>query len=297
MIDTNILDMLGDISRRATARLSPANTLSGTTASERRVEILRTIRGTILPRRLEFSSENEDRLVLEVSSSRVTDVLEATQGDAPGFDADDREQVTMRLAQLISKFSETIGPLEVLSLHPDKSPDADDVGITMSEIETACAEIAVSDTPLIEDTPTTAQSEDEAPTVILEPQNLTTPPTSTKSVAHLFHKGAAAFASGRVLVRKWNDTPVDMAGDCAPDGPLYPDADVLAQFASDLAAWDTDSADAISHPQLIVLRPSGGKAPGIALCRDGEATAAAIHETRKLGAVVSLWKSLTRKGG
>ena len=40
------------------------------------------------------------------------------------------------------------------------------------------------------------------------------------------------------------------------------------------------------------MRPSGGKGAALALLRDGQDNAAAIHDARKLGAVVALWKSL-----
>ena len=40
-----------------------------------------------------------------------------------------------------------------------------------------------------------------------------------------------------------------------------------------------------------------GKGVGVAVLNDGENFAMAVHETRKLGAVVSLWTSVKRPDG
>ncbi|KUJ73177.1 hypothetical protein AVO45_15660 [Ruegeria marisrubri] len=283
MVDTQILDMLAEIGRSVSARVSPAVHVQGETAELRRSAILKTIRGTVLPRRLEFTAANGDLLALEVGSSRVTDVIEGSQGELPDFETDSREEITERLASLISAISSAPAPLELVSLRPDTDPDADDVGITMSEIEKACAAIELPGDPRVAVVSDDSVPE-SAPEPVAEPQD--------RSLARDFFQGSERFATGRVLIDSSSLEPVESDGLCSAGAPLCPSADALAQFARDLAGWDADSASTLTHPQLIVLRPSGGKAAGLAIFRDGSLTSAAVHETRKLGAVVSLWKTL-----
>ncbi|TMV05589.1 hypothetical protein FGK63_16220 [Ruegeria sediminis] len=283
MVETDILDMLAEISQSATARLSPVVTLPGESAEIRRRGILRAIRGTVLPRRLEFTAGNGDVLALEVGSSRVTDVFEASVGALPDFETEAREDIIVKLAELVSAISAAPAPLQLVSQHPDASPDADDVGITLGEIERACAALPLPAEPHV------AVVADNA-----EPEAAEEPASDT--LARAFFDGADRFATGRVLIDARTLDRVEADGLCAQGQPLCPDAGVLAQFARDLAGWDADSAATLSQPQLIVLRPSGGKATALAVLRDGDLTAAAVHEARKLGAVVNLWKSLAGEG-
>ncbi len=289
MMDTDILDMLEDIGRSATARLSPAVRLPGSTAEERRQSVLKKIRGTILPRRLEFTASNGDQLALEVSSSRVTDVFLTPSGDAPDFETEPRNGVADKLAQGISAISGAPAPLEVVSLRPDATPEADDVGITLSEIESACALIDLPSEPHVK-----VVAEALEPLAESEPVSEVAPEPDTEasSSSRNFFDGAERFALGRILVETGDATSVQTADLCAENAPLHPEQDVLARFVSDLSGWDTDSNSVMPHPQLIVMRPSGGRAAGIAVLRDGSSTAVAIHEARKLGAVVNLWKSI-----
>ncbi|MTI00841.1 hypothetical protein [Roseibium sp. RKSG952] len=292
MMDTEILDMLEDIGRSARPRLSPAIQLPGETADARRSDVLRVIRGTILPRRLEFTSPNGNCLAVEVNSSRVTDVFGASTGSVPDFETEPREALTEKLAQLVSNIAAAPGPLQLVSVRPDTALEADDVGITYSEIESACAQIElpaeprVSIVPDIEDVALDAPDSEQEPSAI---EQAAVPEGS--GMAQRFFDGAERFALGRFLSAS-DSGATQLDGACTEGQPLHPDQALLQNFAKDLAGWDADSATTLTHPQLIVMRPAGGQGAGLALLRDGKNVAAAVHEARKLGAVVSLWKSI-----
>jgi len=281
MMDTDILEMLDDIGRSSFARLSPSVMLSGETAAIRCQKVLRTIRGTILPRRLEFTAANGDCLAIEVNSSRVTDVFRVQTGIAPDFETEPREELAGKLAQLVSDIAAAPGPLDLISLQPDTTLEADDVGITFREIEKACDGIELPADPVISIVENDAAPEDDAP----------------DGLANSFYEGAARFAQGRILAQSIDGQALLAEGTCAQDEPLHPDQDLLARFARDLAGWDGDTAPELDFPQLIVMRPSGGKGAGLAILRDGEQFAMAVHEARKLGAVVNLWTTLTGSEG
>ncbi|WP_420583989.1 hypothetical protein [Ruegeria sp.] len=279
MMDTDILEMLEDIGRSSVARLNPAVTVPGETAEARREKVLRTIRGTILPRRLEFTAANGDCLAIEVNSSRVTDVFRVQSGIAPDFETESREDLAVKLAQLVTDIAAAPAPLELISLQPDTTLEADDVGITFSEIESACGNIELPTEPVIALVSSDIEEPEEVDAIV--------------SIATGFYEGAARFAQGRVLVTGADGTALNTDGDCAEGAPLHPDSDLLARFARDLAGWDGDTAAEMPLPQLIVMRPSGGKGAGLAVLNDGENFAMAVHDARKLGAVVNLWTSLT----
>ncbi len=278
MMDSEILDMLEDIGRTSVARLTPAVHLSGDSAQARRDEVLGTIRGTILPRRLEFTAADGAILAIEVNSSRITDVFRCVSGPVPDFETEEREALTERLAQLVSDISTAAGPLELVSLRPDTALEADDVGITLSEVEAACARIELPDEPRMSIVPDP------------EPEPVNAQPDAS-GVASRFYEGADRFALGRLLTGAPGEDS-EFAGICAPDQAVHPDQDLLSRFARDLAGWQADASDALSQPQLIVMRPSGGQGAGLAVLSDGQQTAAAVHDARKLGAVVNLWRTL-----
>ncbi len=288
MMDSEILDMLEEIGRSSTARLSPAIRLSGDTAQSRRGKVLEAIRGTILPRRLEFTAADGAVLAIEVNSSRVTDVFRCASGAVPDFETEAREDLIERLAQLVSDISTAPGPLELVSLRPDTTLEADDVGITFSEVKAACAEIVLAEEPrmsIVPDQPTEPEpvQSDQPSVEIAKPD--------PSGIADRFYEGADRFALGRMLIGGATDEP-DFDGICAPDQTAHPDQDLLTRFARDLTGWQADSSDTLSHPQLIVMRPSAGQGAGLAILSDGQKTAAAVHDARKLGAVVNLWKAL-----
>ncbi len=286
MMDTDILDMLEDIGRSSVARLSPAVVIAGDTAAARRAEVLRVIRGTILPRRLEFTAANGDCLAIEVNSSRVTDVFRVVSGPVPHFDTAARDELIENMARLVTDIASAPAPLELLSLQPDRALEADDVGVTLREIENACAKIDLPAEPIVSVVP-----DDSEPVAELPEQQ------STGSLAQTFFAGAERFAFGSVLASAQDGDISHMAEECAPGGPLSPDQALLAQFAADLAGWDKDTQPALDHPQLIVMRPSGGKGAGLAVVNDGQQIAIAVHEARKLGAVVNLWTALQEANG
>ncbi len=275
MMDSEILELLEDIGRSSVARLSPVTFLAGDNAKSRRQQVLGTIRRTILPRRIEFTAADGAVLAIEVNSSRITEVFTCASGPVPDFGTETREDLTERLAQLVTDISTATGPLEMVSLRPDTALEADDVGITFSEIEAACDKIDISDEPRMSVVP------DPEPDVDQQPES---------DIAMQFYTGSERFALGRVLIGDTEEHSFD--GICAPDQLAHPGNDLLSRFARDLAGWNADGSDALSQPQLIVMRPSGGQGAGLAVLSDGQQTAAAVHDARKLGAVVNLWKSL-----
>lgn len=280
MMDTDILDLLGDIGRSSVARLSPAVTLPGDTAQARREQILQTIRGTVLPRRLEFTAANGDCLAIEVNSSRVTDVFRVRSGIIPDFETDARDGLALRLAQVVSDIAAAPAPLELVSLQPDSDLEADEVGITFSEISKACETVEIPSETVVAIVPDQPDSAEE-----------TAPPAMGLAVQ--FYDGAARFALGRMQCNAGDGAPQQVAEACMPGGDLDVGPDVLARFARDLAAWDNDASDQPGQPQMIVLRPLGGTGTALAVVHDGAAFSVAVHEARKLGAVVNLWTALT----
>ncbi|MEO1109770.1 MAG: hypothetical protein AAFX90_17800 [Pseudomonadota bacterium] len=285
MMDTDILEMLDEIGRKSVARLSPVVVIAGDTPELRRTEVLRVIRNTILPRRLEFTAANGDCLALEVNSSRVTDVFRVVSGAVPDFETAPREELIDNLAQLVSDIALAPAPLELLSLKPDNVLEADDVGVTLREIRTACAAIELTAEPTISVVPEPQEPAPETPEIA--------PRTDANaSLAQAFFDGADRFAQGRVLAAAQDGTLAQAAEECAPDAKLHPNQDLLTRFAADLAGWDKDTKTGLGLPQLIVMRPSGGKGAGLAVVNDGRNIAFAVHEARKLGAVVNLWTTL-----
>ncbi len=272
MMDTNILDMLDNIGRSSVARLSPAVTVEGETSVARRAGVLRAIRGTVLPRRLEFTAANGDVLAIEVSNARVTDVFRVRSGMVPDFETEPREGLIGKLAQLVSDIADAPAPLEFVSLKPDAELEADDVGVTLGEIETACARIELPAEPIVSVVP---DVEEPAPQT-----------TDAISAARGFFDSAERFAQARGLI---DGGDPQFEGDAA----LRPDAGLLARFMADLTGWNDDSQSELQQPQLIVMRPSGGKGAAVAVVQDQGQTAIAVHDARKLGAVVGLWTKLS----
>lgn len=269
MMDTNILDMLDNIGRSSVARLSPAVTVDGETPVARRAGVLRAIRGTVLPRRLEFTAANGDVLAIEVSNARVTDVFRVRSGMVPDFETEPREGLIGKLAQLVSDIADAPAPLEFASLKPDAELEADDVGVTLGEIETACARIELPAEPIVSVVP---DADEPAP--------------QATDAARGFFDSAERFAQARGLI---DGGDPQFEGDAA----LCPDADLLARFMADLTGWNDDSQSELQQPQLIVMRPSGGKGAAVAVVQDQGQTAIAVHDARKLGAVVGLWTKLS----
>ncbi|CUH41848.1 hypothetical protein [Ruegeria atlantica] len=284
MMDTNILDLLEDIGLSSVARLEPAVALAGDTALERREKVLQSIRGTVLPRRLEFTAANGDCLAIEVNSSRVTDVFRVRSGVAPDFETEERDTLAGQLAQLVTDIAAAPAPLNLISLRPDATLEADDVGITFSEIASACTMIEMPAEPVIAVVPDTA-----------EPANDVEAADEASDLATQFYQRSQRLAVGRIQVKAEDGGMVQSDGDCSEDQPFHADQTLLTQFARDLSGWDDDAAAALDHPQLIVMRPSGGKGSGLAVLNDGKEFSIVVHEARKLGAIVNLWTSLTER--
>lgn len=278
MVEKKILDMLEQISRSSVARLSPSVTVGGDTAQARRDNVLQIIRGTILPRRLEFTAANGDCLAIEVNSSRVTDVFRVQSGEVPDFETESRDALTEKLAHLVSDIAKAPSPLELMSLRPDVALEADDVGITLREIQEASANIDLPVEPTVSVVPD------------VEPELTEDPAQSVdRGLAEQFFDRAERFALGRVLIDGDN---VQCDGDCAEDRPAHPDPNLLNQLVRDLNGWSDECEAVMDLPQLVVMRPSGGRGSGLAIVYDGEQTVVAVHEARKLGSVVNTWAEL-----
>lgn len=275
MMDTDIRDMLEDIGRVTVPRLDPAVTVEGDTALSRRANILRAIRGTVLPRRLEFLAANGDCLAIEVNNSRVTDVARVRSGAVPDFETEPRAALAEKLATLLTDIATAPTPVLVSSMKPDVVMEADDVGITLSEIEAACADVEPTAEPIVSVVPDVIEQTGDA-----------APAAKADALAEVFFEGAEKIATACVLANTPAGTKLRASG--RPD--VQPDAGLLAGLAADLAGWDADTAPVLNGPQLIVMRPSGGKGTGVAVLKDDEQIAIATHDARKLGAIVSLWR-------
>ncbi|MBO9412479.1 MULTISPECIES: hypothetical protein [unclassified Ruegeria] len=280
MMDAEILDLLEDIGRSSVARQNPAVTLTGDSAQTRRDQVLRTIRGTVLPRRLEFTAANGDCLAIEVNSSRVTDVFRVRTGIAPDFETQPRDTLAKKLAEIVTDIASAPGPLTLISLQPDAVLEADDVGITFSEISKACSQVELPSEPIV--------------SIVPEPATDDVPADEQSVLTSGFFDGAASFALGRIHIGDKFEVRTD--GVCASGQPAHADQTVLEQFVKDLVGWNEDSTSDDRGPQLIVMRPAGGKGTALAALKDGQQTAIVIHESRKLGAAVNLWKSITGSG-
>ncbi|WP_298850168.1 hypothetical protein [uncultured Ruegeria sp.] len=285
MMDTDILGMLEDIGRSSVARLSPAVTIAGETATARRTAVLHAIRGTVLPRRLEFTAANGDCLAIEVNSSRITDVFTVPTGQIPDFETEARVELIEKLAGLVSDISAAPAPLELMSGKPNTTLEADDVGLTFSEIENACTAIELSTEPIISVVPTAEELSENVPDPVVSSDDAVT-------LARQFFDGAGRFTTGRILADNTMNTAPLFEGMCKPSERVHPDQDMLTRFAADLAGWVDDTREEFEGPQLIVMRPTGGKGAGLAVLSDSNQIAVAVHDARKLGAVVNLWTSL-----
>lgn len=281
MMDTEIIDMLEDIGRSSVARLSPGVVIAGETASERRDLLLRAIRKTILPRRLEFTSSTGDVWAIEVNSSRVTDVFRTRSGQVPDFGTEPREDLIEKTAHLLSDIASAPAPLEMLSLKPDGTVEADDVGITLSEIENACGDIDLPEEHVISIVPDVPKEDIEEHAA--EP---------SENLALAFFEGAERFSTGRILTEGNDPEALRLEGTCAPGGEKHAGPEILSRFAADLAGWRDDTGETEADAQLMVMRPTGGKGAGLAVVTDRGKIAIAVHDARKLGAVVNLWTSI-----
>ncbi len=244
------------------ARNTPEVLLMGDTRGKKRARMLEVIGDTILPRQLEFTSiqnglENA-RLTLNVSSARVTETLvvePSSLGENADIDGADRIQAAQQLGDLITRFSRAGGDIFLSSQPPENPPEAEDVGITLSEI------LAVV---TVEDLPEDAQDASSDFYDLCEDFSL--------SRAELSKTGIIQRSSG--------------------EPEILPD--LAALLAMDLEDWTKDSSAAIPMPQLIVMRPERGRDPALAMFCDGNVVVVSVHETRKLGSVVTALKELQR---
>jgi len=287
-IEENVTRKLTQMLTEFSPRLTEKNELTAASRGHKRARILEAIGQTVLPRTLAFSAgsngEELSALVLEVSNSRVTAVSRAepaSLGALPDLSQSDREEAARQLGAMITAFSRETGGVFLQSSPPETAPDAEDVGITLSEL---LAVVTVEDLPddVVETSQKTApETEDEkedAP--VIDAQQ----PARAGYLAR-FYDAVEAFSPARAEI----GTDGEILRQSEPD-LMTPDLTEL--LARDLQEWQNDSGAAIAVPQLIVMRPEKPRDPAIALYRTQSGTVISVHETRKLGSVVSALKGL-----
>ena len=283
-----LLQIVQDVSARDTAKIA----LIAKTRGEKRARMLETIGQSVLSRRLEFTSigngSQTGSLVLEVTNSRVTRMIDATPdtlGDVVAISSGERHDVAQQLGQIVTGFSRCDGDIFALSTPLDHTPDAEDVGITLNEL---LAVVTVEDLPedLLDIAAGESTSDDEATEEIVQDVQKTEAHEGPSEQLKTFYDRVEGLSSWRAILST-------DGGISQESGTLFSD-DLAGSLASDLTEWSSDSGDAISLPQLIVMRPRKGRDEAMALYRNAAGTAVSVHETRKLGSVVGAVKELLK---
>ena len=142
-IEENVTRKLKYVIEDLSARNSDIAVLSATSRGQKRAKMLEAIGQTVLPRVLVFTSQQKDdvaaTLFLNVSSSRVTAVEKVEPealADLPDLNPENREETAQQLGALMTAFSRMEGDVHLRSFPPETAPDAEDVGITLSELLT-----------------------------------------------------------------------------------------------------------------------------------------------------------------
>lgn len=275
----NILD---DLSPRGTE----ASVLSAASRGGKRAKMLEAIGQTVLPRVLEFTSQEQSQvtatLVLMVSSSRVTGVEKAEPdvlGEMPDLTSEDRDESAQQLGALMTSLSRMEGDVHLRSFPPETAPDAEDVGITLSELLSVVT---------VEDLPEDVVEASQAPQDVAEPEEAA-PIAAEQPV------GAGYLARFYDSVDGFSPAKVEITAEgqiSRQSGPDIVAPDLAELLTRDLMEWENDSGEVIATPQLIVMRPEKPKDPALALYRTESGTVVAVHETRKLGSVVNALKGL-----
>ncbi|MCK0126646.1 hypothetical protein MWU76_19810 [Gelidibacter sp. F2691] len=271
MEQTEFLSRLSDIVDDTVARRDQSIHLIQKTTEARCMAAIDSVRATILPRVIHISNDEEDAVTLSVNNGRVASmsdtVMDGVQSNTPETTA---EHVSQILAMICSGTG-----LKLHSTPPDNSDEVAATGILTTEIEAAFDAMELF-------------HEEAAPDVdSIEEEPLTS--TQESGLAAKFHSQARNITDQRILIGH-NNTAVS-----GPDGVLTQNLDAVGQLMDDLATWDTENRRLETSPQMVIMRSCGEETPSLTICRDIDATAMAVHHTRRLGAVVQLWKSLTAK--
>lgn len=292
MNHADIIDRLAQIAEDATARHGRIITLTQDTADARRHAAIAGLQATILPRFVRFSNAQNDAVTFAVNNGRVAEITDVTLG---GATEDFADATAHQMAEVLTNICTGEG-VELDSTTPNDAEDITTKGIYVSDIAEAFSNISI-DTPVQEE----AAAEGPAPE---EPLIAAPKPTPDQPDAPLAEpeKTARAPASGLVAdffagVTKVGDQRILIGHDdnsvAGPDGMLTQNIDTVQQLMDDLAAWENDSDQGGTMPQLVIMRTQNQDTPSLTICRDANATAMTAHPTRKLGAVVQLWKTLT----
>ena len=289
VIQSDILDRLERIVDDAKARHEQNSLLTQGTAEARSMAALDVVRTTFLPRIIQISNDQDDAITLAVSNGRVADMTEALMD---GVQATPPEATAQNVAQILSMVCSGSG-IQMHSAPPEDGEDIVTTGLQMSAIDAAISALEPMSAPpapsepsgpeVVEPDPETPDPELAAPA----PETALRADEIGDSIAAQFYANATKVSDQRILVSHADAT---VAG---PDGVLTQNLDAVQQLMDDLLAWDADSDQEESGPQLIILRAQTQEMPSLTICRDADATTMTAHHTRRLGSVVQLWKSLT----
>lgn len=289
-IQSDTLDRLERIVDDAKARRGQSRLLNHGTPEARSMAALDVVRTTFLPRIIQISNEQDDAITLAVNNGRVAGMTEALMD---GVQATPPETSAQNVAQILNMVCSGSG-IQIHSTPPEDGDDIVATGLQLSAIDAAISALEPMSAP-------PAPSEPSGPETIESIAEPTTPEIAAPApetalcaddevgdgIAAQFYANATKVSDQRILVSHANAT---VAG---PDGVLTQNLDAVQQLMDDLLAWDADSDQADSGPQLIILRSQAQEMPSLTICRDTEATTMTAHHTRRLGSVVQLWKSLT----
>ena len=291
-VSEDVARKLLNVVQNIRARTTPEILLQGDTRGQKRARILEAISQTVLPRQLEFTSVlnglEKAKIILQVGSARVTGVLAISPddlGDAPGISGVDRIQAAQQLGHLIMAFSRMDGDVFLSSIPPENPSDADNVGITLSEL---LAVVSVEDLP--EDTVDAIETVDKSDVgeIVEAPaQTLSIDADHIQDIGAEFYDACANFSMNRLEMNTSGDIKRQSG-----EAEILPDLSAL--LAMDLGDWRKDSKPAIPTPQLIVMRPAKGRDPALAMYCDETGTVIVTHETRKLGSVVAALNELQK---
>lgn len=276
MEQSDIISRLADIVDSTVARGTQSVHLPHHSIEARCLAIIDNVRATILPRLIHISNDEEDAVTLSVSNGRIASMSETA---IDGVQSSTSDTTAEHIAQVLAMICSGSG-LKLNSTPPENTDDVAATGISPREIQDAFDALELFQETVAPSVDTDIQ---EVDTDIPAPAAL----RERTGVAASFHSVASKITDQRILI---DHEDAAIAGS---DGLLMQNLDAVGQLMDDLATWDTENGRDAASPQLVILRSRAEEAPSLTLCRDIDATAMVVHHTRKLGAVVQMWKSLT----
>lgn len=292
MKHSEILSQLEHVVDSTKARHGQSLSLAQVPAEARSKAALGKMQDTIMPRIVRITNDQEDAVTLTVVDGRVADMTDTMMD---GVDATPPETTPGHVAQILSMVCSGSG-VQFCSAPPDIHNDIAATGLQISEIDAALDRLKPVQS-------TAAPSEDAASSTAADDTGDPVPKTAPAASAHAprettkadmgmaahFFQRAEKISDQRILIGH------DTAAISGPDSVLTQNTEAAQQLMDDLSAWEADSGAQDTGPQLVILRAQDNDKPSLTICRDAGATAMTAHHTRKLGAVVHLWKSLTVK--